>query len=204
MPFRIHSGLLLVRHCPSCLHRRVACRLHLLGVAAEASVEVGSQSAIGSGAHTPLIQRRWLRVWHRLAVDYCSDACPFVTTIRRQQRWCFRQLRLVGNCTLGRVQSLSNRSAPQESGKTQQRIHLHTARSSCLQLWMSVVRVVLRIMQHSCYLFVLTCSRALAVCRTIDRATPPFHVFCSLSPFYRPPRSEFRDGSVMKTHSICL
>ena len=44
---------------------------------------------------------------------------------------------------------------------------------------MSVVRVVLRIMQHSCYLFVLTCSRALAVCRTIDRVTPPFMCFAA-------------------------
>ena len=34
-------------------------------------------------------------------------------------------------------------------------------------------------MQHLCYLFVLTCSRALAVCRTIDRATPPFLCFAA-------------------------
>ena len=34
-------------------------------------------------------------------------------------------------------------------------------------------------MQHSCYLFVLTCSRALAVCRTIDRVTPPFMCFAA-------------------------
>ena len=33
--------------------------------------------------------------------------------------------------------------------------------------------------QHSCYLFVLTCSRALAVCRTIDRATPLFMCFAA-------------------------
>ena len=34
-------------------------------------------------------------------------------------------------------------------------------------------------MQHSCYLFVSTSSRALAVCRTIDRVTPPFMCFAA-------------------------
>ena len=31
-----------------------------------------------------------------------------------------------------------------------------------------------------------------------------FHVFCSLSPFYRPPRSELQDGSVVMTQSKYL
>ena len=105
LPFIIHSGLLLVRHCPSsalqsCLPSAPTwCRSGGFGRSGLPVIDWKRHT-------TPLIQRRWLRVWHRLAVDYCADAWLFVATIRRQQRWCFRQLRLVGNCTLGRVQSL--------------------------------------------------------------------------------------------------
>ena len=131
---------MLVRHCPSsalqsCLPSAPTwCRSGGFG---RSGLPVNDWKR----CTTPLIQHRWLRVWHRLAVDYCADAWLFSTTIRRQQRWCFRQLRLMESCTLGRVQSLE----PQRTTgvwKTQQRIHLHTARSTCLQLCMSVVRVV--------------------------------------------------------------